>query len=252
MIGKEQMSNVSIQINEQIIERYTSQGLSLEFLGSVLFILIALYEEKFELLDSFDDRNKQRRVMLLYQMLHRKEFLEQGEDDSIYTLTERGVEFVNFIKSFDETDSKSNRGSSEGFDSSQRGNSGSEQESSGAGGTKAEDSREVAEWIEEWIKLFPPQKIDGRYLRTNKHDCADRMRWFIKQYGYGKDIIFRATKLYLDSQEASSDGHKFSRNSSYFIFKGRTKAERSSDLATWCTRVENGEEEREVMQRDVI
>jgi hypothetical protein len=216
---------------------------------------MALYEEEYELLDSFDDRNKQRRVMVLYQTMHRKDLIEPEDDENtIYRLTERGIDLVKFLKSLDDTD----RNEQETLGSS-RAISGSVKQvtregiSSGVQIIKTESTTEdVSTWIQSWIEIFPSTKIEGRYLRTNKHECADRMRWFLKEYEFDKETIFKATKAYIKSQESSQDGHRFTRNSSYFIFKGRTKHDRTSDLATWCQRVlEEGFEEKETFNRDI-
>jgi hypothetical protein len=246
------MSNLHIQINESIIDRYKSYGLSVDYLGSVLFILIGLYEEEYELLDSFDDGNKERRALILYQYLDRKGFLERDEDnDTIYSLTERGVEFVSFCKSQMPKGESKPIGPNHEVDQSQVTTknllSVAVQEETNS------LNEDVSEWIQQWIDLFPEGKVEGRYLRTNRNECADRMRWFIKTYNFGKHTIFEATKFYLNSQESSSSGHTYTRNSSYFIFKGRSKQDRISDLATWCQRVKDeGVNNREGFQRDVV
>lgn len=262
---------MSIIVNTEIIKRYRNYGLSLDYLGSVIFLLLALYEEDYDLLDAFDDGNKERRVLLIYQTLYRKGFLECNDDETIYNLTEKGIDFIKYIKSFDDGntngssdrvtsgfDKVSSRGINESLEGNQQsvtatGQSGEDQSQEVRGEEPRSSSEDVSTWIEAWINLFPKEKMQGRYLRTNKHECADRMRWFMKEYAYDMPTIFKATKLYIESQETSPQGHTFTRNSSYFIFKGRTKADRTSDLATWCQRVlDSGNEEKEYIERDVI
>lgn len=224
--------NLNFTINKNIIERYRSYGLSLEYLGSVIFVLIGLYEGKYDLLDSFDDGNREKRVLILYQYLTRMGFLERDEEenDVLYSLTERGIEFVTFVL----------------------GEVGSTKPEIRLVQNEVKES-DLSEWIEDWINLFPSGKIDGRYLRTNVNECADRMRWFMKEYSYNKDTIMAATKIYVDSQASSPSGHTYTRNTSYFIFKGRSKHDRVSDLATFCQRYLDGEiTEKNYSQRDVI
>src|SRR5690348_9660840 len=94
--------NLQIQINEKIIKRYKDYGLSVDYLGSVLIILFALYEGEIDILNAMDDGNKERRIVMLYQYLTRRGFLEPS-DDTLYVLTERGIEFIKFCESCMET-----------------------------------------------------------------------------------------------------------------------------------------------------
>lgn len=228
------MNYLHIQLNNEIVDRYKKEGLSIDYMGSVLIILHALYEGNYEILDSIDDNNKEKRMLILYQYLHRKDFLSPTdlEDDVHYVLTEKAIDFIKFCESFaEETRTAKNTVKKEGV---------------------VEETADINSWILDWINIFPEGKIEGRYLRTNKLECADRMRWFMKEYSYDRDTIIRATKAYIDSQASGPNGHTYTRNASYFIFKGRSKAERTSDLASWCDRVlDDNNPIRESFQRDV-
>lgn len=225
-----------VNIDKEIVLRYRSLGLSLDFMGSVMIVLIGLYEKDYDLLDSIDDGNKERRMLMLYHYLDRKGLIESDKHgDALYTLTERGMEFVSSIsKPVDASASECL--------------------------VRVEDpaipsvgKEDVSGWIVDWINLFPGQKVNGRYLRTDKEECLNRMRWFTKNYLYDKKTIFEATKLYIDTQESSPSGHTYTRNSSYFIYKGRDNYDRISDLATWCSRVLDGDiRAEESFNRDVI
>lgn len=257
-------------INKEIIKRYRDYGLSLDYLGSVIFLLLALYEEDYDILDTFDDGNKERTVLTLYQTLYRRGFLEANDEETIYNLTDKGIDFVEYINSFygkrdakdarsdvrNEQDNREPHGHSTNPEEADRGSISQDRETGTRASTQVRGEKsapDVSEWIEAWIELFPREKIQGRYLRTNKHECADRMRWFMKEYSYDMDTIFKATSLYLETQELSPSGHTFTRNTSYFIFKGRSKSDRTSDLATWCQRaLDEGHERREYIERDVI
>lgn len=197
-------SDLQIQINEDIILRFIDEKLNLEHLGSILFILTALYEGRVDLLDIYDDSNKEKRVLILYRYLVRKGLIEEKSDDeTLYELTEKGAALVKFVKTERKEKEKT-------------------------------ETKGVEDWVQDWINLFPEGKVEGRYLRSGKLECADRLTWFIKNYGYDKDTIIEATKRYLESQQNSPSGHMYTRNANYFIFKGRSKQDRTSDLATWC------------------
>lgn len=213
--------NLHIQFNERVIERVKSQGISTENMGSALFVLFALYEQRIDLLDLFDDTNKEKRALILYQTLERKGLIEKTDEteQEHYRLSEKGIDLINFVKA---------------------------QFTQDTGVTTqtlmpALSTENVSAWIKKYIDLFPAEKVGGRYLRTNITECTDRMRWFIKTYPYTMDIILKATEDYLSSQALSKDGHMYTVNSSYFIFKGRNRHERTSGLATWCERVGDSE-----------
>jgi hypothetical protein len=99
------------------------------------------------------------------------------------------------------------------------------------------DTCTVEEWIEEWFNLFPKgvKSSSGKLIRTKDKDLAKRMKSFIKDYGYSKEIIFNATREYLREQEEKD--YKYCRASSYFIGK---KGE-GSDLASYCEKHVDGE-----------
>lgn len=224
------LRNVNIQINENVIARARDLQLSMDYLGSILFILFAIYEQRFDLLDHYDDSNKERRVFFLYTYLVRKGLLDisASEEEYHYNITDRGIEFVDFVHSEFErvTDVQT---FSESLESK-----------------VAEET--IEDWIMDWIHIFPEGAHGGRYLRNSKKECLDKMKWFIATYEFSKDLIMKATRDYINSQANSSDGHTYTRNASYFISKhmGRGKSDRISDLATWCERVSNTSENDQI------
>jgi hypothetical protein len=219
--------NLNIQFNARIIDRAREEGISVEVMGSALLILFALYEKRIDLLDRFDDSNKERRALLLYQTLNRKGLLEKTpeDEDEHYRLTEKGTILVQYIRAQYQEETQS-----------------TETDLSNTL-LEAATTEDVKSWIKQYIKIFPEGKYSGRYLRTNEMECADRMRWFIKAFPYTRDMILSATRSYISAQSESKDGHTYTQNSSYFIFKGRNKHERTSGLATWCERAISGETE---------
>lgn len=211
------MSNIKLQLNANIISKLKEHDLSVDYLGSALFIMFALVEERFDLLDEFDDSNRQRRAIILYRQLERKGFLTQTDDDkSIYVLTEKGQDLVNYVKSE--------------FEEEQHIHLDAEVLEPIA------VDEDVLSWIHDYINLFPSGKHYGKLLRQNPYNAADRMEDFLKKYKqYNKDIVLGATAMYIKNQEESNTGHEYTRNSTYFIWKGSGK-EQVSDLLTWCER----------------
>ncbi|MEB4941540.1 hypothetical protein RXP96_29840, partial [Pseudomonas aeruginosa] len=75
--------NIHLEINAAIIKKMNSYHITNDILGSVLFILIGLYEGKIELLDELDDYNRKRRIILLYRMLERLNLIELSDEDEL-------------------------------------------------------------------------------------------------------------------------------------------------------------------------
>lgn len=219
---------MTITVNQEIVSRYKAEKLSIEYLGCVLIILLAVYEQDIKLLDAMDEGNKDRSMLTLYQYLCRKKLLEEADEVSpyLYQLTEKGVDLVNFLES-------------------QAVNIKEEEKST------EKNTEEVKDWISTYISLFPEEIIYGRYLRSSPRECIDRMQWFMKKYKYSKQTILKATADYIDSQSSSPDGHKFTTGSNYFIFKGKDSVDRASGLAAWCERA-TSTSNNIYFQRDVI
>ena len=229
---------MKIYINKEILTRFKEEKISLDYVGTIIIILMCLYEKNYGLLDEIDDDNKSKRLLTLYRYLDRKGLLELSENDAEdhvkvhYNLTERGVTLTNFILSYEESDLEVHKEFLNEV-------------------IETEDDVDV--WIEEWLDLFPEGKFFGRALRTNKQDCLDRMKWFIKTQTYTKDVIFEATRQYIEDQRTSPEGYKFTRNSTYFICKGKGVNERISDLATECEKIKkDGIMSKDYVDRDSV
>jgi hypothetical protein len=222
------MYNLEIQFSANIIKKVKSYNFQVDQLGSILFILFALYEENYALLDEFDDFNKQKRALLLYKDMELKGLLEQDfnseKDTPHFNLTEEGVDLVEFIKG--EFTQKKQQ-----IDAETIAVSGVENLKDGI----AED--DVENWIQEWIELFPRGvKSSSRLLRSDKPSCLRKMKVFLRDYGYDKDTIMKATKAYLDAK--SLENYAYTRCAVYFIYKAESsRVDKVSDLATWCEQV---------------
>lgn len=205
--------NVHIQFNASIIKRMKELDLSVDYIGSILFILFALLEGRYDLLDEFDDGNRERRAIILYRQMERRGLLEADmQGVGHYKLTMKAVELIEFVTSEFEKENKS---------------------ITAALIEPVAEEEDVMEWIKDYVNLFPAGRFFGRQLRLNHKDAARRMQDFQKKYKYDKDTILGATKMYIREQEQSPTGHEYTRNSNYFIFKGVGK-DLVSDLATWC------------------
>jgi len=213
------MTETIVSVNEDVMKECANLRIPSDILGSALLVLTALYNENYVLLDMFDDENRNRRAIHLYNYLVNKELIAETMESSDvnYKLTYKGVSFVENV--LQHVKSSPLRIEEEKVVKKE-----------------VKLSTDIEDWIEEWIKLFPKEKVGGRYLRTNKGECIARMDWFMKNHSYDRDTIFRATKHYLKTQQESPSGFMYARNSTYFISKqvGRGSNEKVSDLATWC------------------
>lgn len=105
----------------------------------------------------------------------------------------------------------------------------------------ADDCSELICWVPEWVLLFPIRNQQGNMLRSGVKDAVNKMRQFIKDYGYDKATILAATKLYLKEQEEKN--YSYTLMAQHFIWKqdtGQGKV-RTSQLAAWCELVESGD-----------
>lgn len=89
----------------------------------------------------------------------------------------------------------------------------------------------ASEWIEEWRNIFPQKVKSGGYpVRGDKEGCLSKMNTFINKYKYPKDVIFEATKLYVEKKE--NERWAYMQLAHYFILKNGT-----STLAALCEEV---------------
>lgn len=202
--------NVDVRLNKEIIERCKKEGISVDFLGSCLFILFCLFENKEILLEHFDDKNKGRRALILYRYLESRLLIKRPlhESNYLYEIAKKGVDLVKFVQSKMDLHA-------ENFVEKEK----KEQKT---------NQKQDYEWIKEYLNLFPLN------LRDNKKVVLDRMITFMRTFPeYTPEVILKATKRYLKEQEFSKSGHDFTRRSQYFIYKGAGNS-RIWDLASWC------------------
>jgi hypothetical protein len=222
------MDNLEIQFNAAIIKRVKSLNFQVDQIGSVLFILFCLYEDRFDLLDEFDDYNRQRRAFLLYMELVNRGLLAQNMEQDDFTvphfsLTKDGIEFVEYIKGefiYTHQAVTSETIAVAGVSEEQL--------------AKPVNNDDVEVWIDEWIDIFPRGvKSGGRLLRGDKISCLRKMKMFLKEYPYKRDTILEATRKYINSKR--EEGFQYTRCAVYFIYRiDSSRSDKISDLATWC------------------
>jgi hypothetical protein len=221
------MHNLEIQFNKEVISKIKSLHFQADQIGSILFVLFALYENRFDLLDEFDDYNKQKRAILLYKELEIKGLVTQlvgeaieGKQTPHFVLQPNGINLVEFIKS--EFKKSNNEIKTEDI------------AIVGVENLKTAISNNVEDWIDEWIDLFPEGvRSGGRLLRSDKPACTRKMRIFLKEYGFDKELVIKATKAYLQTQ-AEKD-YQYTRCAVYFIYRMEgIGTGKTSDLAAWC------------------
>ena len=197
---------IRLEIDKSVLEYLKKDNIPMNLAGSILMILMALYHDNYAFLEDLDDSSKEKQVMLLYQMLYRKEYIEetQGEEmeEALYKLTKKGENFIRYAESTSLI-------------------------------IENTDNEDINIWIKDYNNLFPEPIRGQRNLRGNEDSCISRMKWFLKKYKYSKEHILAATEEYINSQAISDDGHKYTVTSDYFIKKG-TGMDVTSRLAQAC------------------
>lgn len=94
--------------------------------------------------------------------------------------------------------------------------------------------------IQAYVELFPRIKLpSGKAARTDKNNLEIAFKWFFENYKYSWEIILKASALYVDEYEKKN--YLYMQTSQYFIRKQNTDKTWGSELANWCSVVENGD-----------
>lgn len=227
------MGNLKIEYNEKILSKLKEHDFLAETIGSVLFVLFALDEKRFDLLDEYDDRNKQRRVLILYRQMERRSLLKQSEDEHFYELTPKAVELIAFVRSEFEHQHKEVHAND--FAKLVANIKGKTKE------TKNENRQLIKSWVKEYISHFPKDRQD------NPAVVIDRIEEFMERFTEyaDKDIIIGAAKLYNDFHKKKGTDSQYIKRSQYFIYFGAGRG-RTWDLATWCEKYKEKPAEPEI------
>lgn len=90
-------------------------------------------------------------------------------------------------------------------------------------------------------EIFPRMKLgSNKAARAPLKEVILAFKWFFENYEYSWEVIHAAADLYIEGERKSS--FKFTRTSKYFIRKQDTDKSWSSDLASYCELVINGED----------
>jgi len=94
---------------------------------------------------------------------------------------------------------------------------------------------------EKYNNIFPRMKLgSNKPARAPIKEILTAFKWFFDEYTYDWETIIQAASMYVESERAK--GFKFTRTSKYFIRKQDQDKSWTSDLASYCDLVLNGED----------
>lgn len=94
---------------------------------------------------------------------------------------------------------------------------------------------------EKYNNIFPRMKLgSNKPARAPIKEILTAFKWFFDEYTYDWETIIQAASMYIESERAK--GFKFTRTSKYFIRKQDQDKSWTSDLASYCDLVLNGED----------
>lgn len=187
-----------------VIKRLKEAGFFPDTMLTALLVLECLENGDLQTLDTLDDSNTSKRMLLLYYDLIRRELIESDPENTIaiFKITEKGSNFLKYVLN------------------------------------KNIEEEKVEDWIEPWIALWPRGVITGgKLVRSDAKGCLKKLKAFIKDYKFTKYDIFKATISYIKSFESTN--YAFMKAATNFIHK---RGE-GSELASWCEKVLNTESE---------
>lgn len=96
-----------------------------------------------------------------------------------------------------------------------------------------------ADMIMMYLELWPKIKLpSGKPARSDRRNIETRFKWFFTNYSYTWDTVMKATAMYIEEYEAK--GYKFMRTSEYFIRKSDADKSVQSELANYCSLLDQG------------
>lgn len=192
-----------ITINPEIIKFLHKEDLSVD----QLFVLKALYDGHISLLNQYDRNNDDKRILVfVYQPMFMHGFLENGTENTIYQISDKGRKFVEQILTYSE-------------------------ESHEDAKTSIKLLRELSQ---SYLELFPDKtKLpSGVYARVNINEVEKKMKAFKANYKklfkeyynitFTDQDILDATRAYIARYAKTK--YMYMMNSSYFIQKKEKSA----------------------------
>lgn len=102
-----------------------------------------------------------------------------------------------------------------------------------------EESKEEISWdefVNSFRESFPAGVQSGSfYVKSSIRDIDSKLKKFVKEYKYPKELILKAVNRYVDN--SSKDGYKYMKLAHYFISKNNESA-----LASYCDAIEQEKE----------
>src|SRR6185437_7940630 len=96
-------SPILICINPQVLSFLKKEYLDI----NMLFILVALYDDNYAILDQYDENNTRLDIYKLeYQNLYLKGFIEDCEENYQFQISDKGTEFIDRVRSLFEYQDK--------------------------------------------------------------------------------------------------------------------------------------------------
>lgn len=227
-----------MNLNCTLINNLKDLRIPMDQLGTSIFVMYAIDSGRIDLLDEMDDHNRERRMVILYRELQKRELLEPTplKDPIHFRLTAKGQEAIDYIKLELQQDFLTN-------------DNVAVQETVVREALESVKQDDARDWILEYIEIFPIGMIQGKRLRTSSLECGLKMQKFIENYKFDKETILEAARLYIREEEG---GNQFTRNSSYFISKRDPQKGEISDLLAYCERIQSQKNAPIKYNEDVI
>src|SRR5688572_12606430 len=127
---------IQLKINQAIIDKLREEGFFPDTMFAAYFAMLSLERNEIGLLDSIDDHNTSKRILLVYLDLVRKGLWEEKSEGKImYQTTEKGKQLLATLAELE-------------------------------AGKEVKD--DVSVWIDKWLGLFPKGvKTGGKLLRSD-------------------------------------------------------------------------------------
>lgn len=182
-------SGFSINFNPALLKRLSEINLKID----ELFLAVCLYNNWFDLIDSYmGNKTREQRQTVLFPLVRKQVLLSLDDDYKKVVFTAEGARLI--VDTIVVMNSR---------------------------GAPVEDGLDVL--VKEYIELFPRtvKNQSGTILRSHPADVKKKLKEFIIKYKYDDGTILRATKRYL----ARFNGdYSFCPAAMYFIGKNNTSA----------------------------
>lgn len=197
---------MTLTINKALIDHLRKEGFYPDTLFTMLAATKLLGAGQTELLDALDDFNSSKRMVLVYYDLVRMGYWkEEKEGSRLFSLTEKGVKLLEDLYALENS-----------------------------GPRRSAQVERVEDWFDLWMDQWPRGiKSGGKLIRSDKKACLEKMKKFVRDYGFASGTIIQATDKYLVQQAAKN--WEYTKCATYFIHKQGE----GSELAAWCDQLLN-------------